>query len=91
MLPLVQVLVVEEWRAQQGAPSAAQHALPRAAPADPAFILFTSGSTGRPKGVVLPHLALAEHLWCAQGLVLAPRLRLIGQWQRLLVGSCCTA
>ena len=64
----MQVLVLEEWRAQQGKPSVTQQALPRAAPADPAFILFTSGSTGRPKGVVLPHLALAEHMWCVRGL-----------------------
>jgi amino acid adenylation domain-containing protein len=30
---------------------------------DLAYILYTSGSTGRPKGVMIPHRALANHIW----------------------------
>jgi amino acid adenylation domain-containing protein len=55
----------------QPAPVAPAHisgvgSLPRADPADPAFILFTSGSTGRPKGVVLSHRAVSAFVeWSA--------------------------
>ncbi|MFF5965053.1 amino acid adenylation domain-containing protein [Streptomyces collinus] len=36
--------------------------LPRARPADPAYLIYTSGTTGRPKGVVVEHRNLTTYV-----------------------------
>lgn len=45
------------------------HAPLKAAPTDPAVILYTSGTTGNPKGVVLPHYAFANRVREIAGIV----------------------
>lgn len=49
----------------------------RAAPGDPAHILFTSGSTGRPKGVVVTHASVSRFVeWAVAYFGIAPGERL---------------